>query len=501
MCGIVGLVATQVANQTLFDALTVLQHRGQDAAGIVTCQDKHFYMRKGNGYVRDVMRTRDMLNLKGNMGIGHVRYPTAGSASEAEAQPFYVNSPFGIVLAHNGNLTNAESLKKALFDEDRRHINTNSDSEVMLNVLAHALQRNGAKQLSPETLFDAVRDVHRRCRGGYAVVTMFVDGGVLAFRDPYGIRPLILGERQTPEGKDIMVASESAALTALGFTIIDDVAPGEAVLIEKNGQIIRQQCAEKSQLSPCLFEFVYFARPDSVIDNISVYNVRTEMGKRLAEKMKSEWDCSDIEVVIPIPETSRCAANLLAHQLDIEFREGFVKNRYIGRTFIMPGQAKRTKSVRQKLSVISSEFKDKNVLLIDDSIVRGTTSKEIIQMAREAGARKVYFASAAPPIRYPNIYGIDMPSVTELVAHDKTVEEVRIAIGADRLMYLDLSALIAAAQEQNPSIQQFESAVFDGVYLTGKEEHYLANVAISRADKDSTPQKREKNHPVDLHNY
>lgn len=501
MCGIVGLVATQAVNQTIFDALTVLQHRGQDAAGVVTCRDKQFFMRKGNGFVRDVIRTRDMLNLQGNMGIGHVRYPTAGTASEAEAQPFYVNSPFGLVLAHNGNLTNADSLKKALFDEDRRHINTQSDSEVMLNVLAHALQKCCGNQPTPDAIFEAVRDVHRRCRGGYAVVTMIADCGVLAFRDPHGIRPLIVGERKTPEGSEVMVASESAALTALGFSIVGDVAPGEAVLIDKQGRMTRKICADNPQLSPCLFEYVYFARPDSVIDKISVYHVRTEIGKRLAEKIQREWDLSDVDVVIPIPETSRCAAILLAHQLNIEFREGFVKNRYIGRTFIMPGQAIRKKSVRQKLSVISSEFKNKNVLLIDDSIVRGTTSQEIIQMAREAGARQVYFASAAPPIRYPNIYGIDMPSVAELVAHNRTVEEVRVAIGADRLIYLDLASLIEVAQKENPSIRQFDAAVFDGIYITGEEQAYLESVALARADKDHTETHQEKHHLIDLHNY
>lgn len=500
MCGIVALVATQTVNQTIFDALTVLQHRGQDAAGIVTCERNQFFLRKGNGYVRDVLRTRDMMQLRGNMGIGHVRYPTAGSSSIAEAQPFYVNSPFGIVLAHNGNLTNAEALKKALFDEDRRHMNTGSDSEVMLNVLAHALQQTYGKRLTSQALFAAVSEVHQRCRGGYAVVTMIAGYGVLAFRDPNGIRPLILGERDTDDGKEVMVASESAALTALGFKVVRDVAPGEAVLISPDGQMKSQLCAEKTQLSPCLFELVYFARPDSIIDSMSVYNVRREIGTRLAKQLRQEWDVSDIDVVIPIPETSRCAGMTLAQELGIAFREGFVKNRYIGRTFIMPGQTIRRKSVRQKLSVLASEFKDKNVLLIDDSIVRGTTSREIIQMAREAGARNVYFASAAPPIRYPNIYGIDMPSFDELIAHERDVEAVGKEIGADQLIYLTLPELIAAAQKENPTITRFDSSVFDGEYVTGSETHYLAHVARQRADNKQNSE-FEGDLLVDLHNH
>lgn len=492
MCGIVGIAATDGVNQTIFDALTVLQHRGQDAAGIVTCEHNQFFMRKANGYVRDVIRTRDMLSLKGNMGIGHVRYPTAGSASKSEAQPFYVNSPFGIVLAHNGNLTNAEALKKALFAEDRRHINTGSDSEVMLNVLAHALQQtSGTTKLTPQALFDAVEAVHQRCRGGYAVVAMVAGGGLLAFRDPNGIRPLILGNRNTPLGEEWMVASESAALTSNGFTIVNDVAPGEAIFIDNHRQLTRQLCAKEAQLSPCLFELVYFARPDSIMDNISVYNVRMEIGRQLANQIQAAWDVNDIDVVIPIPETSRCAGMTLAQSLNIPFREGFVKNRYIGRTFIMPGQHVRKKSVKQKLSLLASEFKDKHVLLVDDSIVRGTTCQEIIQMARQAGAKKVSFASASPPIRYPNIYGIDMPCYQELIAHNCQVDDVCQKIGADKLIYLSLEALIQAAQKENPTIKRFDGAVFDGDYVTGLESEYLENAASIRAKAKNKSEQKE----------
>lgn len=502
MCGLVGIVATTAVNQVIFDALTILQHRGQDAAGIVTCENKKFSLRKGNGLVQDVFKTRHMLSLRGKMGIGHVRYPTAGSSSESEAQPFYVNSPFGIVLAHNGNLTNSEQLKEELFHADLRHINTNSDSEVMLNVLAHELQRVCHGKPTKEALFKAIAEVHKRCRGGYAVVAMIVGLGVVAFRDPFGIRPLIFGEKTTHLGKEIMVASESVALTSLGFSIIDDIAPGEAVFIESNGQFHRQQCAEKPQLSPCLFEFVYFARPDSIIDSISVYKLRMNLGKKLADKILKTWPQHEIDVVIPIPETSRSAAIPLANRLRVKYREGFVKNRYIGRTFIMPGQVIRQKSVNQKLSVIDLEFKNKNVLLVDDSIVRGTTSREIIQMARNAGARKVYFASAAPPIRFPNIYGIDMPSTQELIAHGRTVDEIAKLIGSDGLIYLDLEDLINAAREGNHSIQEFDSAVFDGNYLTGDETAYLNHVAKTRNDLA----KKHEEYPldqyhVDLYNH
>ncbi len=502
MCGIVGIVATSDVNQMIFDALTVLQHRGQDAAGMVTCQNKQFVLRKANGLVQDVFRAKHMLRLKGHMGIGHVRYPTAGSASEAEAQPFYVNSPFGIVLAHNGNLTNAEELQEQLFNDDFRHINTGSDSEVILNVLAHELQRICKTKLTTDDIFAAVSNLHKRCRGGYAVIAMIAGFGIVAFRDPHGIRPLIFGKRQAELGTEIMVASESVALTSQGFAIVDDVGPGEAILIENNGTVHRKPCSPVACLSPCLFEFVYFARPDSIIDKISVYKVRMNIGKKLADKIRKEWNVDDIDVVIPIPETSRNAAIPLARQLNVEFREGFVKNRYVGRTFIMPGQKIRKKSVRQKLSVIELEFKNKNVLLIDDSIVRGTTSREIIKMAREAGARKVYFASAAPPIRYPNIYGIDMPNANELIAHDRSLEEIRVSIGADKLIYLDLEDLVSTAREGNKAVLKFESAVFDGIYVTGDESSYLKKVANNRSDHV----KNEENQifgecQIDLHNH
>lgn len=501
MCGVVGIVSSSEVNQSLFDALTVLQHRGQDAAGMVTCENQHFSLRKGNGLVRDVFRSRHMQYLKGKMGIGHVRYPTAGSDSEAEAQPFYVNSPFGIVLTHNGNLTNVKQLREELFRDDFRHMNTSSDSEVILNVFAHELQSACHDKLTLKAIFKAVSGVHRRCRGGYAVVLMIAGVGILAFRDPFGIRPLIYGNRQTDGNEEIMIASESVALTSQGFTVIDDVAPGEAVFVEPNGTLTRHQCADKSQLSPCLFEYVYLARPDAIIDKISVYKVRMDIGKKLAEKLKREWDISSIDVVIPIPETSRHAAITLAKHLNIEFREGFVKNRYVGRTFIMPGQTARKKSVRQKLSVIDSEFKGKNVLLIDDSIVRGTTSKEIIQMAREAGANKVFFASASPPVRYPNIYGIDMPRAEELIAHNRTVEEIRAQIGADDLVFLDLPDLVNIARKGNSTIQCFESAVFDGVYLTGDESAYLFDAATNRSDDNKKVKNSSTESQIDLHNH
>ncbi|MCS5711735.1 amidophosphoribosyltransferase [Candidatus Berkiella aquae] len=501
MCGIVGIVATTDVNQMIFDALTVLQHRGQDAAGMVTCENKKFTLRKANGLVQDVFRAKHMYGLRGKMGIGHVRYPTAGSASEAEAQPFYVNSPFGIVLAHNGNLTNAQKLQEELFNEDFRHINTGSDSEVILNVLAHELQSICKDKLTPADIFAAISNLHKRCRGGYAVIAMIAGFGVVAFRDPHGIRPLIYGKRETTQGTEIMVASESVALTSQGFSIVDDVGPGEAIIVEKNGTVHRQACSANAKLTPCLFEFVYFARPDSIIDKISVYKVRMNIGKKLADKIRKEWNIDDIDVVIPIPETSRNAAIPLAHQLNVEYREGFVKNRYVGRTFIMPGQKIRKKSVRQKLSVIELEFKNKNVLLIDDSIVRGTTSREIIQLAREAGARKVYFASAAPQIRYPNIYGIDMPNAQELIAHDRSLEEIRQSIGADKLIYIDLEALVSTAREGNKSIEKFESAVFDGIYVTGDESEYLKKAASTRSDHA----KKDENQifdecQIDLHN-
>ncbi len=409
MCGIVGIVANSSVNQAIYDALTVLQHRGQDAAGMMTCQDGRFFLRKSNGLVRDVFRTRHMQRLHGNIGIGHVRYPTAGSSSEAESQPFYVNSPYGIALAHNGNLTNSKDLAEELFNTDLRHINTTSDSEVLLNVFAHELGKQGL-QLTPEDIFDAVRRVHRRCSGGYAAIAMISGLGLVAFRDPLGIRPAVFGKRETEQGTEYMVASESVALDVLGFELVRDIAPGEAIYISKQGDIFTQQCADKPNPRPCIFEHVYLARPDSIMDGIHIHKSRMRMGQKLAEKIKRERPDHGIDVVIPIPDTSRTSALELAHHLGVTFREGFIKNRYIGRTFIMPGQTERKKSVRQKLNAIDLEFEGRNVLLVDDSIVRGTTCKQIIQMARDAGAKNVYFASAAPAVRYPNVYGIDMPS-------------------------------------------------------------------------------------------
>ena len=479
MCGILGIVSSQPVNQLLYDGLQLLQHRGQDAAGIVTAEGAMFHMHKGTGLVRDVFRTRDMRNLIGNAGIAHVRYPTAGTASSpAESQPFYVNSPFGIVLGHNGNLTNTEQLQDELFREDLRHVNTGSDSEVLLNVLAHELQEAvQGHRLDVEDVFAAVAGVHRRCRGAYAVVAMIAGFGLLAFRDPYGIRPLIIGRLETPTGVEWMVASESVALDALGFQVYRDVAPGEAVLVTLDGEFFSHPCAPGASLNPCIFEYVYFARPDSVMDGTSVYETRLRMGERLADKIRRQFSHLDIDVVIPIPDTSRPSALQLAMRLNLPYREGFIKNRYIGRTFIMPGQAERKRSVRQKLNAIDVEFRRKNVLLVDDSIVRGTTSKQIIQMARDAGARKVYFASAAPPVRFPNVYGIDMPSRQELIGNGRTEDEIAAAIGADKLVYQDLEDLIEAAREGNPKIQKFDASCFNGEYITGDvTEAYLARL-------------------------
>ena len=492
MCGILGLIARTSANQVLYDGLLVLQHRGQDAAGIATMDGSTFHLHKGNGLVRDVFRTRNMRALRGNAGIAHVRYPTAGSAIDHnEAQPFYVNSPFGIVLGHNGNLTNTEQLQQELFLEDRRHVNTHSDSEVLLNVLAHELQAHSTMRyrLDIKNIFDAVSGVHRRCRGAYAVVAMIAGYGLLAFRDAYGIRPLVLGSHQTSNGTEYLVASESVALDTLGFKYLRDIAPGEAVFIDFDGNLHSKQCAENPTLNPCIFEYVYLARPDSVIDGISVYETRLNMGESLADKLTREWPQHDIDVVIPIPDSSRPSALQLANHLGIPFREGFVKNRYIGRTFIMPGQAMRKKSVRQKLNAISVEFNGKNVLLVDDSIVRGTTSREIVQMAREAGARKVYFASAAPPVRFPNVYGIDMPSRRELIATGRTDEEICREIGADKLIYQDLDDLKAAVRKANPAIKYFDASCFDGDYITGDiTPEYLDEIEAARengnANKD-----------------
>jgi len=474
MCGIVGIVGNSPVNQAIYDALTVLQHRGQDAAGIVTITDGNFKQRKANGLVRDVFAVKHMQRLKGNIGIGHVRYPTAGSSSAAEAQPFYVNSPYGIALAHNGNLTNAKDLKEAQFRQARRHINTTSDSEILLNVFAHELDKIDVMHLSAADIFKAVREVHRQARGAYAVVSLIIGHGLVAFRDPFGIRPLVLGRRQLEGKTEYMVASESVALDALGFELMRDVAPGEAVYITETGELYTEQCADNPQYCPCIFEFVYFARPDSTIDKMSVYAARVRMGRKLGAKIKREWEDLDIDVVIPVPETSCDIALEIAQELNLPYRQGFVKNRYIGRTFIMPGQTIRRKSVRRKLNAIRAEFKGKNVLLVDDSIVRGTTSEQIVEMAREAGANKVYFASAAPEIRFPNVYGIDMPSANELIAHGRENEEICQSIGADGLMYQDLEDLVDAVREENPDIVRFETSVFDGDYVTGDvKQEYL----------------------------
>jgi amidophosphoribosyltransferase len=483
MCGIAAIVSNQSVNQDLYDALTVLQHRGQDAAGIVTCDGSRLHLRKDNGLARDVFSSKQMMKLKGNMGIAHVRYPTAGCTSSAEAQPFYVNSPFGLTLAHNGNLTNTEELKYQVFMDDQRHINTDSDSEVLLNVFAHELAQFGKLKLTVDDVFQAVSAVHKRIRGAYAVVVMIAGFGVLGFRDPHGIRPIVFGQRKTEDGTDYMIASESVALDVLDFQLIRDIEPGEAVFIEADGQLHTQQCTEVVDHCPCIFEYVYFARPDSIIDNISVYKARMRMGRKLAEKIQREWPDHDIDVVIPIPDTSRTAASQIAHDLGVKFREGFMKNRYIGRTFIMPGQKMRKKSVKQKLNAISLEFDGKNVLLVDDSIVRGTTSEQIIQMARDAGANKVYFASAAPPVRYPNVYGIDMPAAHELIAHDRTEEEICEALGADKLIYQDLDDLIEAVGRGNPDIKHFDTSCFSHDYITGDiDDAYLARIEALRND-------------------
>ncbi|WP_163575975.1 amidophosphoribosyltransferase [Halomonas faecis] len=483
MCGIVGLLAKQTVNQAIYDALTVLQHRGQDAAGMMTWSEGRFLLRKSNGLVRDVFHTRHMARLKGNLGIGHVRYPTAGSSSEAESQPFYVNSPYGICLAHNGNLTNSEQLKQELFSSDLRHINTSSDSEVLLNVFAHELGKQGP-HLAPGDVFDAVRRVHRRCQGGYAAVAMINGVGLVAFRDPHGIRPVVFGTRDEGSGQDVMIASESVALDVGGFELHRDLAPGEAIFVDMEGHIHTQQCADAPRLVPCIFEHVYLARPDSILDGAYVYGTRMQMGRKLGDRIRSEWPEHDIDVVIPIPDTSRTSALELAQHLGVTYREGFMKNRYIGRTFIMPGQTQRKKSVRQKLNAIGIEFQGKNVLLVDDSIVRGTTCKQIIQMAREAGANKVYFASAAPPVRYPNVYGIDMPAASELIAHGRSEAEVGELIGADRIFYQNLDDLKAACRDVNPTLDAFDCSVFDGRYVTGDiDEAYLSALEASRNDE------------------
>ncbi|KOF52682.1 MULTISPECIES: amidophosphoribosyltransferase [unclassified Achromobacter] len=485
MCGIVGVIGRGPVNQLLYDSLLLLQHRGQDAAGIATSQGTQFNMFKAHGLVRDVFRTRNMRALPGNSGIGQVRYPTAGSsASEEEAQPFYVNAPFGIMFAHNGNLTNWRELRESLYRVDRRHINTNSDSEVLLNVLAHELQSAASGvSLDDDAMFRAVAAVHKRVRGAYAVVAQISGYGLLAFRDPYGIRPLCIGRQDTDEGVEWMVASESVALEGSGFSFVRDVAPGEAVFIDLDGRLVSRQCAENPQLVPCIFEYVYFARPDSLIDGVSVYDARLRMGEYLADKVARNMRLGDIDVVMPIPDSSRPAAMQLAARLNLDYREGLIKNRYVGRTFIMPGQAVRRKSVRQKLNAIGMEFKGKNVLLVDDSIVRGTTSREIVEMARAAGANKVYFASAAPPVRFPNVYGIDMPTQKELIATGRSDEEIARTIGADSLVYQDLADMQQAVRDINPALTRFEASCFDGEYVTGDiTAEYLARLGQSRAD-------------------
>ncbi len=500
MCGIAGIVSQQNVNQELYDALTVLQHRGQDAAGIVTCEDGRFYLRKDNGLTRDVFSDQQMIKLRGNMGIAHVRYPTAGCSSSAEAQPFYVNSPFGLTLAHNGNLTNTDELKEQLFKDDQRHLNTNSDSEILLNVFAHELQALGKLRIDENDVFRAVSAVHKRCKGAYAVVVMIAGFGMLAFRDPHGIRPIVFGERKTAEGSDFMVASENVALNVLDFDLIRDIEPGEAVFIEATGKLHTKQCSEIVDHCPCIFEYVYFARPDSIIDDISVYKARLRMGEKLAAKVLREWPDHDIDVVIPIPDTSRTSALQMANSLSVKFREGFMKNRYIGRTFIMPGQKMRKKSVKQKLNAIDLEFEGKNVLLVDDSVVRGTTSEQIIQMARDAGAKKVYFASAAPAVRYPNVYGIDMPAVEELIAHNRSEEEVGEAIGADKLIYQDLDDLIDAVKKGNSKITHFDTSCFNHQYITGDiDEDYLDRINQLRND-DAQAECNADNFIIDIQN-
>jgi len=491
MCGLVGVVGKSEVAVSLYDTLTVLQHRGQDAAGIATCDNGILNLRKDNGLVKDVFRTRHMRRLTGKMGIGHVRYPTAGSSSPALAQPFYVNSPYGLSLAHNGNLTNSKQLAEELYSEDFRHINTDSDSEVLLNIFAHELQQVGKMAPTPEDVFKAVEGVHRRCRGGYVALVMISGYGIVGFRDKNGIRPLVFGKRERGGFTEYMLASESVALDSQGFDLVRDVAPGEAVYVDVRGNLHTKLCAEPSEYTPCIFEHVYFARPDSLMDGISVYKARLRMGERLADKVKRLRPDHDIDVVIPIPDTSRTSALEMANRLGVKYREGFVKNRYIGRTFIMPGQSERRKSVRQKLNAIELEFRGKNVLLVDDSIVRGTTCRQIIQMAREAGARKVYFASASPPVRYPNVYGIDMPAASELIAHGRTEEQVQTLIGADWLVFQDLPDLVAASMEGNPAITKFECSVFDGSYITGDvDAGYLG--ALEKARNDAAKARPKK---------
>lgn len=481
MCGVVGLFGTSPVNQRLYEALTMLQHRGQDAAGIVTYSEKGIHTRKGKGLVRDVFRSCHMRRLQGSVGIGHVRYPTAGGHKTAESQPFYTNSPYGICLAHNGNLVNYEELAEMLSTTDLRHLKTSSDSEVLLNVFAHELQKALITDPMADRIFQAVETLFKRASGGYAVVALIANKGIVAFRDPNGIRPLVLGKKNSGVGIEYMVASESVALDALDFERVRDIEPGEAIFIDSNGILHSRICATKRQWSPCIFEFVYFARPDSIIDGVSVYKARLRMGDRLAEKILRQFPDHDIDVVIPIPDTSRTSAVQVAHGLGVKFREGFMKNRYIARTFIMPGQAIREKSVKQKLNAMDLEFRDKTVLLVDDSIVRGTTSRQIIKMARDAGAKKVYFASASPPVRYPNVYGINMPSSSELIAYDCDEKEVQTLIGADWLVYQDLDALINSVKYEHSNIEGFDASCFSGEYVTGDvTEEYLKRLSERR---------------------
>lgn len=501
MCGIIGIVAKNNVNQDLYDGLTVLQHRGQDAAGIVTYDNKRLRLRKDNGLVKDVFSSSDMMGLQGNMGIGHVRYPTAGSSSSAEAQPLYVNSPYGIALAHNGNLTNAHDLKKEIYEQDLRHLNTDSDSEVLLNIFAHEIQALHKLRINEEDVFNAINAVHRRCRGAYASVAMITGYGIVGFRDPNGIRPVVYGKRQSDKGMEYCIASESVALDVLGFELIDDIKPGEAVVITIDGDVFKHQCSEHPNYSPCIFEHVYFARPDSIMDNISVYKARLRMGEKLAKKIKKIRPDHDIDVVIPIPDTSRSSALELANTLGVRYREGFMKNRYIGRTFIMPGQKQRKSSVKQKLNAMELEFKNRNVLLVDDSIVRGTTSSQIVKMARDAGAKKVYFASASPAVKYPNVYGIDMPSPTEFVAHDRDTDAIAEEIGVDWLIYQDLEDLIKSCGRGNKNISQFDCSVFDGKYITGDvNQKYLDDIDKRRNDNAKQKKYSRENEILGIHN-
>ena len=495
MCGIVGVIGGTSVNQAIYEALTVVQHRGQDAAGIMTCDGLRVHLRKDNGLVRDVFQSRHMAQLVGGMGIGHVRYPTAGCDSQAEAQPLYVNSPFGLALGHNGNLTNAQALSQELFRQDLRQLNTTSDSEVLLNVFAHELREvmGGTKlRLEPEDVFSALRGVYRRCRGAYAVIAMIVGYGLVAFRDPNGIRPLILGEKTGDGSRSLMIASESVALDVLGYQNLGDVGAGEAIFVDMDGKLHRHKCSDDIDHTPCIFEYVYFARPDSIIDDVAVHKSRLRMGEKLGQRLLRQWPEHDIDTVVPIPDTSRTSALQLANVLGVKYREGFIKNRYIGRTFIMPGQAERRRSVRQKLNAIDLELRGKNILLVDDSIVRGTTSRQIIQMARDAGARRVYFASAAPPVRHPNVYGIDMPVASELVANERSTEQICQEIGADWLIYQELSDLIEAVQEGNPDILHFDTSCFDGQYVTGDvTPGFLQALADVRGDATRTQQSSE----------